>query len=138
MPPVRFQMHPGVDGAEEEVAGFGARPRAGDVVEDPGRLGPEKYVASGSPTVGTEPILTAVTGQLADDPVRPGVLPDDGVGHRLARPSVPHDRRLALVGHADGREIATGDPGLAQGAMDDRRRRDQISSGSCSTQPGLG
>ena len=37
---------------------------------------------------------------------RAPVLPDDGVGHRLPRGAVPQQRGLALVGDADGRDVA--------------------------------
>ncbi len=42
------------------------------------------------------------------------ILPDDGAMHGLAGGAVPHDRGLALVGDADGGDVARGDIGFAQ------------------------
>ena len=46
---------------------------------------------------------------------RPAILPDDGVVDRPARRPLPHDDGLALVGHADSREVGCVDPGLRDG-----------------------
>ena len=42
------------------------------------------------------------------------VLPDDGVVDRLAGLAVPDDGGLALVGDADGRDVARPQPGAAE------------------------
>jgi hypothetical protein len=68
-------------------------------------FGPEKYVASGSPT-------------FERNLVGPGVLPHDRVVDRLARGLLPNHRGLALVRDAHRREIACLDLGLLQAAGD--------------------
>ena len=56
--------------------------------------------------------------QRVDDPIGPRVLPDDGVVPGMAGLRVPDDRRLALVGDADGGEILRRDVGVAHRARD--------------------
>jgi hypothetical protein len=46
---------------------------------------------------------------------KPAVLPDDGVGDRPAGPAVPQDGGFALVGDADRRDVAGGQPGGLEG-----------------------
>ena len=55
---------------------------------------------------------------VRDEIGRARVLPDDGVVPRTAGLRIPHDRRLALVGDADGGQIASGQSGRAQRAGD--------------------
>ena len=51
-------------------------------------------------------VVAAVLGEFLDERIDPGVLPDEGVVQRLAGAPVPDQRRLALVGDADGGEVA--------------------------------
>jgi hypothetical protein len=46
------------------------------------------------------------------------VLPDDRVAPRTSRPRIPDDRRLALIGDADRREVAPGQSCGAERAGD--------------------
>ena len=67
------------------------------------------------------------------------VLPDDGVVDRLAGGAVPDTRGLALIGDADAGDVAR--PRAAPWPCASRTVATiarQISSGSCSTQPGAG
>ncbi len=65
------------------------------------------------------------------------VLPDDRVVHRAAGGALPQHRRLALVGDADrGDRLALRGDRSPPGRSPATAR--QISSGSCSTQPGCG
>src|SRR5690606_7710841 len=48
-----------------------------------------------------------------------GVLPDDRAVDRLAGRAIPYDRRLALVGDADRRDVVAGDAGVGEGDPDD-------------------
>jgi hypothetical protein len=50
--------------------------------------------------------MAAVLSERVDDRIDTGVLPDESVVQGLAGPLVPDQRRLALVGDADGGEIA--------------------------------
>ena len=131
---------PGVDGAEGELAALGPAPRAGHVVEQPADL------RAGEVRVEHEP------GALAHERLRarrPSARRTAAAVRRhcqtIARwigragRALPDDRRLALVGDAD-----RGDLGAGHAAPRPAPRRAaspivvQISSGSCSTQPGCG
>ena len=59
-------------------------------------------------------------GQLVDDLLGPGVLPDDRVVDRLAGVLVPHERRLTLVGDAEGHEVGCRQPGVVEGGLQHR------------------
>ena len=105
---------PGVHGAERQLAGVGARARARHVVENPadlarGKIGVDEQAGLRlnrvAGAVGLQPL--AVVGGAA-------VLPDDGVVHRLAGLAVPDDRRLALVGDADGGDVLRPDVRAAE------------------------
>ncbi len=56
-------------------------------------------------TLGAQAILSAAFRKFVADLIRARVLPDDGVVDGLSRGLVPHHRRLALVGHADGGNV---------------------------------
>ena len=56
--------------------------------------------------------------QRVDDPIGPRVLPDDRVVPGLSGLRVPDDRRLALIGDADGGQVRRGDVGVAHRARD--------------------
>ena len=67
------------------------------------------------------------------------VLPDDRVGDRLAGRAIPDDGGLALVGDADRGDVARARcPARASASPATAICVAQISSGSCSTQPGCG
>ena len=95
----------GIDRAEENLARLGSAAkawigveqmldlRAGEIrVEHQAGLLAKKWFES----LGLEPIAFAC---------RHAALPDDRVGHRPARVALPENRRLALVRHADGRDV---------------------------------
>ena len=67
-----------------------------------------------------------------------GVLPDDRVVQRPAGAAVPDERGLALVGDADGGEVAGCSPLLPSAVCTTLDVRSQISTGLCSTQPARG
>ena len=91
-----------VDGPGGQLAGLGPLPGAGDVVEQPGDLGGrEVRVEHQAGPLGDPGAAVAVP--LAEVG-RPAVLPDDRRADRLAGLPVPDDRRLALIGQADGRD----------------------------------
>ncbi len=109
---------PGVDVAEEQLAGFGARAGPLDVVQDPLDLGAREVGRQRQTHLGAEAVLTAVLSQGVADLVGAGVLPDDGVVDRLAGGLLPDDGGLPLVGHADGGDVRGACPGLLQAALD--------------------
>jgi len=99
---------PGIHVAKDSIAPLGRLPQALHVVQQPFDLGAGEIGRQGQADLGAEAILTPILSQFTADFVRAGVLPDDGVVVRLARVLVPDDGRLALVRHADSRDL----PGL--------------------------
>ena len=112
--PAQFIGEPAVDGAEGQFAALGAHAGARDVGEQPFELGRGK--------IGVE----FEAGLALDEGGVPGgaqcvaafggaaVLPDDGVTQWLAAAAVPHHRRFALVGDADGGDFAGAGAALLQ------------------------
>ena len=76
---------------------------------------PEKYASSTRPVFARESRLQAARFQLIAKTCRAPVLPHDRVAYGLAGRAVPHDRRLALIGNADGGDVARGDSGPCDG-----------------------
>src|SRR5262249_17486779 len=58
--------------------------------------------------------LQTLVDELLADIGGPGVLPDDRVGERLAGRSLPDQRGLALIGHADRGQLVGAETSLAQ------------------------
>ena len=96
----------GVDGAEGEMAGLGERARALHVVEQPGDLGGREIGIEQQPGLGRDRRLVPRPLQRPAHVGRAPVLPDDGAVDRLAAAPVPDDAGLALVGDADGGNVA--------------------------------
>ena len=113
-PPVRRQSRKRVDGAEGEVPGLRQRARAVDVVEQPGDLGGREVGIEQQPGLGRDHRLVARGLELAAGVGGAPVLPDDGVVDRLAGAPVPEHAGLALVGDADGGDVAGAEPGGGQ------------------------
>src|SRR5262249_10115750 len=65
-----------------------------------------------------EAVLATVGGQLVDELVRAGVLPDDRIHHRLAGVAVPDHRGLALVGDTERGDVVLARAGLLDGLVD--------------------
>ena len=105
-PPVSFQTSQRVDGAERELAGLGPRARARDVVENPRDLAPREVGVDHETRALADERVVAVGPEAVAEVRRAPVLPDDGVVDRLAGLAIPDDGRLALVGDADGRDVA--------------------------------
>ena len=122
-PRVRFQIEPGVDGAEREFAALGPLARAGHVVEQPLELG------AGEIGIDDEAGLRGDQGGVARFAQRvaqrrgAAILPDDRVGDGLAGRPVPQHGRLALIGDADRGDLARVDAGLRKRLVQDARLR---------------
>jgi hypothetical protein len=100
-----------VDRAEQKLAPFGPRPRAFDMVQQPLHLGAREIgVQQQACPVGHHRLVALVLQALAQVGGA-AVLPDDGVVDWLAGVTVPDQHRLALVGDADGGDLAGGNPG---------------------------
>ncbi len=93
---------------------FGAQPRAGYLIEQPGQLVAEKYGSSSSPEraaiSGSSPAARICLTGGGGAPI----LPDDGARHRFAALAIPQYRGLTLIGDADGGDVARAEPGRAQ------------------------
>ena len=111
---------PTVDGAADQLAGFGAGLRALDVIQDPAEFGAGKVGCQGQ----TGLLLDSggVTGffQAAADAVGAGVLPDDGIADGQAGTAVPDDCGLALIGDAYGCDLSGPDITFGEGGTDHR------------------
>ena len=82
------------------------RARALHVVEQPGDLGGREVGVEQQPGLGRDHRLVPGPLQVAARLRRAPVLPDDGAMDGLARAPVPDDAGLALVGDADGGDVA--------------------------------
>ena len=117
-----------------------ARARApGDVVEDPGDLGAGEIGIEQQAGLRRDRASRGRRASARADSRGAAVLPDDGVVDRLAGGAVPDDGRLALVGDADARRRRRASSlASASAPRQTSTVARQISSGSCSTQPGWG
>ena len=97
---------PAVDGAERQLAGLGARrARRGRCRESSDLAAGEVGVDDEAGAFADE-LFVAVALQPVAEVGRAAVLPDDRVVDRLAGLAIPDDGRLALVGDADGGDVA--------------------------------
>ena len=106
-----------VDGAEQHFTARGARPQAIVRIEQVLDLGTRKVSIDDQAGLLAERRLVAVGLQSIANRRGHAALPDDGVGNRLAGGLVPQDRRLALVGDADGGNVSGGETCLADGIL---------------------
>ena len=105
--------HPGIDGAQAQLArrsGLGSR---GNVREDPGHLarrvvGREHQTRRVANQLGHAFARSKLVAQLAGA----GALPHHGVAQRLARRAPPGNGSLALVGNTDAGDVGRIDPSL--------------------------
>jgi hypothetical protein len=96
---------PGVDRAAQQLARLGPPPRAGDLVQDPGDLGPREIRIQQQAGGGGDGRLMAFGPQAVADLRGAAVLPDDGRVDWPARGFVPDHHRLALVGDPKGGDV---------------------------------
>ena len=124
-PPGEDPGHPGVDGAEGQLAALGAGPVGIDLVEDGGQLGGRG--------VGGEPDAPALELEAGADGAQ--VLPSEAGSDRDAGGPVPHDGGGPLVGDAHGLDRSA----LGQaGRRPPRARPSAMAAASNSTSPGNG
>ena len=105
---------PGVDRAKRQFAVLRQLPRPGDVVQNPLEFGARKIGIHQQAGFGLYHIGQAALAQVGAGRFGAAVLPHDGVVDGQARFAVPDDRRLALVGDADGAHVAGVQAGLGQ------------------------
>ena len=108
-PPVSFERTQVSVVPKARPPALGPLPEAA-AVEDPFRLGRREIGVDRQPRLfPDEPGDPRLGGELPAAIGRAAALPDDGVGHGPAGLPVPDDRRLALVGDADGGDRPAGD-----------------------------
>ena len=99
--------HPAVHGAREKITGLRTRPQAGLAVEDPGELGAREVGIEQKPGQGRQPRFDPLFPQGIADGSRATVLPDKGPADGLSGAAVPDHDGLPLIGHPDGRDVAS-------------------------------
>ncbi len=138
LPPVIFHKQPAVDGAEFQFAGFCPLLQLRVTIENPANLGAGKIRVDKQPGFFPKQGFQAVGLQLLTDTGTLAALPDNGAVDRLAGLLVPDHGGLALVGNTDGGQLTRLNAGADSASAMTFRLTCQISSGSCSTQPGCG
>ena len=111
----------GIDGAKGQLAALGPCPGPRHLVQQPGDLGPGEVGVQQQARALAHQVFGARGAQLLAERCRPAVLPDDRPVDRLAGLAVPDDRGFALVGDADGGDIAHRFAGVFDGAAADRQ-----------------
>ncbi len=104
-------QEPGIDGAEQDLALRGSRAQPGQRVEQVLDLGAREIGVEHQPGPLAKQRFVSVGLELLANAGTHPALPDNGVGHGPAAGPLPENGRLALVGHADGRDVAWGQPG---------------------------
>ena len=97
-----------IDRAEAHLAFSRPLWKTRHIGEQPNELGRREIRIDDEPGRLFDMHAPALASQLVAMLRRAPVLPHDGIGERLARGALPHDRRLALIGDAD-----RGDPPCA-------------------------
>jgi hypothetical protein len=113
-PAGKMPDEPGIDGAERELAAFGALASAGDVVEQPRELRAREVGVQQEARALSEKRFVAGLSQSVTSGRGASVLPNDRVGDRAPRGPLPQHGRFALVGDADRADILRGKPGSAE------------------------
>ena len=100
-----FPDEPGIDGAEEDFAPLGpfAQPVLG--VQQMFDFRAREIGVNDQAGFAVECFFEPLGFELVADGGTDAALPDDRVGHRSARLSLPEDRGFPLVGHADGGDV---------------------------------
>ncbi len=111
-------QQPGVDGAEREVAALRVGTGAVDVLEDPLHLARGEVRSRRYAGPLADHLAPAGLVEGSGDPVGAGVLPDDRVVDGPAGAAVPDDGGLALVGDAEGGQVAGLEVELREGRAD--------------------
>jgi hypothetical protein len=110
--------HPRVDRAERQLAVLRALARALDMLEQPRHLRTGEVRRERQADTIAQAVGALLARELAHELVGARVLPHECVVDRLTAGAIPHDSALALVGYAERRDVADGDVGLREGAVD--------------------
>ncbi len=84
---------------------------------------PEKYASGSRPVLAWIKARVAVGFERVAEAGGAAILPDDRVVDGLAGLAIPEHGRLALVGDADGGDVALGEVGVGEGFCDDAALR---------------
>ena len=111
----QLPQQPAVDGAERQLAALRLLARAGHVVQQPADLGGGEIGVDDQAGARLDQGCVALLAQLRAQRLAAAVLPHDRVVDRLPGAAVPQHRGLALVGDAQGLDVAGLQPGALQG-----------------------
>ena len=109
VPAGELVQQPGIDGPEKYLAPFGARPQAGKLPEKPHELRSRKIRIQHESRLVPHRVRQSERGQFAADVRGTAALPDDGIVDGLAAVLFPYDHGLALVRDPDRRDLVGGD-----------------------------
>ena len=101
-PPYKICIHR----AEQQLSPLRALPCARDIIQNPFEFGRRKVGVGNEPRLFADKRSIAVARKFGAALRRAAALPHDGVAYGLTRRPVPHERGFALVGYADGGDIA--------------------------------
>jgi len=104
----QFIDEPRIDGAEHELAPFGAGLQFGMFAEEPGEFGSGKIRIEHKTRLFADERFGAACPQFVADAARAAALPDNRIVHGLSGRALPHDHSLSLICDADCRDL----PGL--------------------------
>src|ERR1700683_4586222 len=116
---------PRIDGAEKELALFGASAGFGNVFEHPGDFGGGEIRIEQEAGLLPDGLLHAFVAQAFAEGRGAAILPDDGVANRLAGLAIPDDGGFALVGGAKGCDVARADARFAENFDSSRKLRSE-------------
>ncbi len=108
----------GIDRAEAKLALLRPLARALHIGEQPGKLGAGKVRVEQQTGALGENLLMPGLLQLVAKLARTSILPDNGIVQRLAGFAIPDQRRLTLVGDADGGDVGALETGFVQRLLD--------------------
>ena len=94
-----------IDISKQKVACGSSFARAGDIGQYPANFQRAEIGAQRQAGLRAKAVLSALGGESRHVLGHARVLPHDGIGDRLAGFAVPHHRRFALIGDADGRQV---------------------------------
>jgi hypothetical protein len=99
-----------INGAESQLPSLGTLTRPVDMIEDPSDLGATEVRVEDQtrfcPYIVEMPALAKLGAALT----RSAILPHDGSMNGLSGLPIPHHRGLALIRHANGRNLIGRDP----------------------------
>ena len=112
---------PAIDGAERQLTRLGARPGAGDIIQQPGQFGGGKIGIQQQAGLVPHHVFMASIPQTLTCRGGAPVLPDNGLGKWIPGLAIPQHGGFPLVGDANGRQLPGFQMGIAQGLLTQRQ-----------------